>query len=92
MCGLLILPVHLDCKGDQNVRIFNFMADGSLDTLHTKGSLCVAYRTLMNMDKGSRKTKLTWKVVEHFAPEAYTQEVIDDVRERWCRFFIDNCL
>ncbi|KNA12114.1 hypothetical protein SOVF_128770 [Spinacia oleracea] len=40
------------------------MADGSLDTLQTKGSLSVAYRTLMNMDKGSRKTKLTWKVVE----------------------------
>ncbi|XP_056682826.1 uncharacterized protein [Spinacia oleracea] len=40
------------------------MADGSLENLHTKGSLSVAYRTLMNMDKGSRKTKLTWKVVK----------------------------
>ncbi|XP_021848182.2 uncharacterized protein [Spinacia oleracea] len=107
---------------------FDSMADGSLENLHTKGSLSVAYRTLMNMDKGSRKMKLTWKVVKcprsqqvglvesgyyvmkymdqtvslvlkkerdfqkHFTLEAYTQEIIDDVRERWCRFFIDNCL
>ncbi|XP_056699858.1 uncharacterized protein [Spinacia oleracea] len=107
---------------------FDSMADGSLENSHTKGSLSVAYRTLMNMYKGSRKTNLTWKVVKcprsqqvglvesgyyvmkymdqivslvskkerdfqkNFNLEAYTQEIIDDVRERWCRFFIDNCL